>query len=290
MPPLENYGENCRCPFVTAAPTYLAWGIYMIIADWKEFFAAWKTATHATPQTVTQKDVALSPPVASSPSAKPAVGPIKIGTYKAEAIYTVIILKADGKGFFKGQTNQELKWKQTGSELVLKIYGEEDSLESKTYKAKVLSSKSFALGGLKYVILSPPVASSPSAKPTEDRKDPYEKLLKAVKKEPMGLECVPEELKTSELCFAAVKSHGFALEFVPERLKTPELCLLAVQNDKDPLFFATSALQFVPEALKTPELCLAAVKNHKYALEHVPDALKTSELCLLAVQNLGYAL
>ena len=40
----------------------------MRIAKWKEFFAAWKTVAHATPQTETQKDLVLSPPVASSPS------------------------------------------------------------------------------------------------------------------------------------------------------------------------------------------------------------------------------
>jgi hypothetical protein len=77
---------------------------------------------------------------------------IKTGVYEAshEGGSISIMLESDGSGFFEGETQNGLEWKQTGSELIFKIYGEEGSSEFETHKAKVLSTDSFDLQGLKY--------------------------------------------------------------------------------------------------------------------------------------------
>lgn len=78
--------------------------------------------------------------------------PIKAGPYEATHgdISLFILLNEDGSGFFEGETNNSLEWKQTDSGLVIKIYGEEGSSEFDTYRATVLSSDYFELGGLTY--------------------------------------------------------------------------------------------------------------------------------------------
>jgi hypothetical protein len=77
---------------------------------------------------------------------------IKTGVYEASykggSIF--IMLERGGRGFFEGLTNNRVEWKQAGSKLILKIYGEEGSSEFETHKAKVLSTDSFDLQGLKY--------------------------------------------------------------------------------------------------------------------------------------------
>ena len=77
---------------------------------------------------------------------------IKTGNYEArhEGGSIAMMLNADGSGFIEGEGYNRLEWKQTGSELVLKIYGEEGSSEFVTEKATVLSSESFNFAGLKY--------------------------------------------------------------------------------------------------------------------------------------------
>jgi hypothetical protein len=56
------------------------------------------------------------------------------------------------------------------------------------------------------------------------------------------LECVPEQLKTYELCLEAVKNKGYALKDVPEQFKTYKLCLEAVKNNGN-------ALEYLPKKL-----------------------------------------
>ena len=88
--------------------------------------------------------------------------------------------------------------------------------------------------------------------------------MKAVQRDGLVLQSLPESLKTPEICFAAVREDGVALQYVPDSLVTPELCKIAVQQDG-------WALQYVPESLRTPEICLAAVQQDGNALNLVPD-------------------
>ena len=41
----------------------------------------------------------------------------------------------------------------------------------------------------------------------------------AVEEHGLSLQCVPEQMKTVDMCTAAVTAHGSALEFVPEQMK-----------------------------------------------------------------------
>lgn len=93
----------------------------------------------------------------------------------------------------------------------------------------------------------------------------------------MGLQFVPEDARTPEICLAAVQEFGFALELVKDQ--TPEICLAAVKNDE-------RVLHLVKE--QTPEICLAAVQKNGHALEYVRE--QTPEICMAAVQQNGLAL
>ncbi len=65
----------------------------------------------------------------------------------------------------------------------------------------------------------------------------------------MALACMPDELKTPELCMEAVKQYGVALRFVPKELRTAETCLVAVKQE-------AMAFKYVPEAMQTEDVCL----------------------------------
>ncbi len=96
----------------------------------------------------------------------------------------------------------------------------------------------------------------------------YNFCLKAVKNS-CGLEGVPKEFITQELCLEAVKAYGFDIEYVPEELITFELCLIAIKNNCE-------TLKIIPEKFKTFELCFDAVKiGGEYALKCLPDNFKT---------------
>ena len=73
-------------------------------------------------------------------------------------------------------------------------------------------------------------------------------------KDGMALKCVPEALRTPELCAVAVRRCGLALQWVPETLKTPGLCAEAVAG-------SGWAVKFVPLKLLTKEMCLAAARD-----------------------------
>ena len=115
-----------------------------------------------------------------------------------------------------------------------------------------------------------------------------------------AFQCVPENLKTPEMCLDVVKQNGLTLRFVPENLKTAELCLEAVKSSSKALnnlymnLEATNhggtALAYVPENLKTAELCLEAVRQDGTSLAYVPESLKTAQICFEAVKRLGWAL
>lgn len=74
------------------------------------------------------------------------------GAYEAPYGRTTltIMLGEDGNGYFVGETHNRVEWKQSGSELILKIYEEEGGSDFSTFKAKVLSPDSFDFDGLKY--------------------------------------------------------------------------------------------------------------------------------------------
>ena len=83
-----------------------------------------------------------------------------------------------------------------------------------------------------------------------------------------ALVCVPDEVKTHELCLAAASDNGYALQFVPDEFKTSEVCIAAVSKGKG------------------VHWCVFQIQKERGALVCVPDEFKTSELCLAAVTNM----
>jgi hypothetical protein len=105
-------------------------------------------------------------------------------------------------------------------------------------------------------------------------------LLDKAKQSWVNLIFEHKEQLTVKVCHEAVKQDGMALQCVPQELRTAELCLLAVKNDK-----YGKVLYFVPQELRTAELCHVAVKQAGKAIRHVPEVLRTVELCMVAVKQ-----
>jgi hypothetical protein len=98
-----------------------------------------------------------------------------------------------------------------------------------------------------------------------------------------ALKCVPQRLRTDELCRLAVSQNGLALEYVPWDLRTEKICRLALAQNG-------WALEYVPAKLRTDEMYRIAVAQNGWALEHVPEDLRTEEMCRIAMAQTGYAL
>ena len=84
----------------------------------------------------------------------------------------------------------------------------------------------------------------------------------AVKTEPILLGCVPDQLKTQEMCNQAVRNKSW-LSFVPDHFKTQEMC--------------NKVLHTMPKAserFKTQGMCKKTVEKDPSMLKYVPDHLK----------------
>jgi len=119
----------------------------------------------------------------------------------------------------------------------------------------------------------------------------YKICLKAIEKDleafryvgksllPIFVDCVTYNRQVAgsvRSSLKAITKNGLALEYVPEKLRNEEICLLAVTADGD-------ALEYVPEKIRNKEICLAAVTENGYALEYVPEKIRNEEICLAAV-------
>ena len=68
----------------------------------------------------------------------------------------------------------------------------------------------------------------------------------AVRREPLTLKFVPENLQTQEMCKRVVEENPRLLKYVPDRFKTKEICDKAVKEDRD-------SLQYVPDYFMTQQ-------------------------------------
>lgn len=103
--------------------------------------------------------------------------------------------------------------------------------------------------------------------------------MEAVKEQGYALEFVVD--KTPDICLEAVKRNGDALCWVPEDFKTSEMCFIAINQ-------SGISLEHISSQNKTYEMCLEAVKNHAHALRYVPENFQTDELVKAAiVKNTG---
>jgi hypothetical protein len=147
---------------------------------------------------------------------------------------------------------------------------------------KILFEKDRYLRGLKYIknqtdeILLEGIKILPSI--LKSIKNPtYEMYKEAVNsKGGIGLQFIPINKQTQELCLLSVKNKPLSLSYVKN--KTLEICTIAIENNGD-------ALKFVPEKYFDYELMKKAVNNSLNALEFVPKKYHTFELCLIAIEK-----
>jgi len=86
-----------------------------------------------------------------------------------------------------------------------------------------------------------------------------------------------------EFCARAVTRNGLSLEFVPDKLKTLELSIIAVSQNR-------SASDFVPEAQRSEiyrdkDLCLKIVTEDGNNIKHIPQEYHSEELWLAAIEH-----
>ena len=118
-----------------------------------------------------------------------------------------------------------------------------------------------------------------------------QEALKAVSKNGRNLKCVPEALRTPDVCAEAVRRRPKAMLWVPERvmLAHPEIATDAVRRD-------SGALPFVPlTRLASPAFCLSALDRRGrewtcFNLQNVPENARTPDVCAMAVRQEGWAL
>ena len=97
------------------------------------------------------------------------------------------------------------------------------------------------------------------------------------------LRCVPDHLKTAEMCEVAVEYSSVNLWDVPCRFITKEMCERVVMKD-------CGDIRYVPDRFTTKEMCERVVREYsgKDILRLIPDRyctgeLLTKELCEKAV-------
>lgn len=136
-----------------------------------------------------------------------------------------------------------------------------------------------------------------------DLKDYYDNDMfsECLKTYPSMFYCIPDSLKTKELCMLAVPYRGEMLRYVPRNLKTKRLCVLAIRNNyyafvHTPDIYKSQEIcnqvvkidpfmiKYVPEYLKTTDMCFNAVRKYDEMLKYVPDGLKNLQMCQIAVK------
>ena len=98
--------------------------------------------------------------------------------------------------------------------------------------------------------------------------------------EPSSLVCVPNHLKTQEMCKKAVNHNLYLLNYVPDRHRTQKMCNEAMCNNAAAFFLISDhviavavvpwQLHYVPDRMKTQEMCDKAVREDPSGLEYVP--------------------
>lgn len=107
-------------------------------------------------------------------------------------------------------------------------------------------------------------------------------MFRAVKRNGLMLQAVPEKLRTKKMCEAAVLSNFEALKFVPKELKTKviteDIALEAMQINGD-------NLHLIPQQIITSKIAEAAVYNCPHSLRWIPNELRTPEMYLYTTKN-----
>ena len=115
----------------------------------------------------------------------------------------------------------------------------------------------------------------------------------AIQCNPMALEFVPVNIRTSEMYINAVKKNGAVLKFIPPDKRTEGLCFLAVNKSRT-TSQTIDLFQSIPPDKITENLYLLAVINISDKLEvinflkSIPPDKRTEELYRLAISILPY--
>lgn len=121
--------------------------------------------------------------------------------------------------------------------------------------------------------------------PKEFRYDP-DVSIALVRNKGYGLEYVPRELITYELCMEAIGKLAFAIMHVPKELIDKEMCLYACEKGEG----GNDILRFVPEHIKTQEFYREAFDRYGAFLRYLPKEDITYEMCLKSVQYSGFTI
>lgn len=93
-----------------------------------------------------------------------------------------------------------------------------------------------------------------------------------------GLEFVPKEKKTYDLCLLAVSLGGKNLRYVPFNIRDEALCIMAVENDKD-------AFGYVPQKFRKKEICEKMVAKNPHVIEKMPENCISMKACRAAAEK-----
>ena len=131
-------------------------------------------------------------------------------------------------------------------------------------------------------------------------------VLDNIKKDCSGLNLIPDELKTEEICRLAITRYdGIMLFQIPYSMRTTRMCihciscvvnynsigsiLQFVPNEiladvtKDML--KDISLKIIPTKFRTPQICMNAIEINSMNLKYVPYKFRTKEICKIAFEK-----
>lgn len=126
-------------------------------------------------------------------------------------------------------------------------------------------------------------SGEPVSEEEKRARETKEKRLRALAKDGMKLERVPEAERDHELCTAAIEQNGLALQYVPWSDRDMYFCQKALRS-------AGASLQYVPPALRSVSVCRLAMRNDGLALRYVPDETRNADVCRTAIEQNSQAL
>lgn len=88
-------------------------------------------------------------------------------------------------------------------------------------------------------------------------------IIEKIKENSLGLEKIPKEEQTRELCEIAIKQNPLTIKFANAECLDCEICEFAVNQ-------VPELIKFVPDNFKTKEICLIAVKNNVNTFGYIP--------------------
>lgn len=95
--------------------------------------------------------------------------------------------------------------------------------------------------------------------------------------------CLPDELKTTELLEIAIEKNGGILKYCPEEIITESIIDKAITK-------YPSVLEFIPKKFMTFDIILKAIEVYGPYIEYVPDDLITSDIFHVALTSEIYSI